>query len=60
VTTFTAPPARFRVNFFLNAQNLLNHDNYGGYSGTLTSPFFGVPTLVLNPRKVDAGIGFLF
>lgn len=60
VTTFTAPPARFRLLFFANAQNLLNRSNYGGYSGTLTSPFFGQPTLVTNPRKIDFGIGFQF
>jgi len=30
------------------------------YSGTLTSPLFGVPTLVVNPRKVDLGLGFNF
>jgi hypothetical protein len=60
VTTFTAPPARFRVALFANAQNLLNRPNYGGYSGTLTSPFFGQPTLVTNPRKIDLGIAFQF
>jgi hypothetical protein len=60
VTTFTAPPARFRINIFVNAQNLSNHRNYGGYSGTLTSPFFAEPTLVLNPRKVDMGVAFQF
>ena len=60
VTTFTPPPARFRLQFFLQAQNLTNHNNYAGYSGTLTSPFFGQPTLVINPRKLDfmIGVGF--
>jgi hypothetical protein len=60
VTTFNAPPARYRLIFFLQAQNLLNRSNYGGYVGTLTSPFFGQPTLVINPRKIDFGIGFQF
>jgi hypothetical protein len=60
VTTFTAPPARYRLNFFVNVQNLLNRSNYGGYSGVLTSPFFGQPTLVMNPRKIDFGLGFQF
>jgi hypothetical protein len=60
VTTFTQEPARFRLMVFANAQNLLNRANYGGYSGTLTSPFFGQPTMVMNPRKVDVGIGFQF
>jgi hypothetical protein len=60
VTTFTPEPARFRLMLFANAQNLLNRHNYGGYSGTLTSPFFGQPTMVANPRKIDVGIGFQF
>ena len=60
VTTFTAPPARYRLNLFVNVQNLLNRANYGGYSGVLTSPFFGQPTLVMNPRKIDFGLGFQF
>ncbi len=60
VTTFAAPPTRYRLLFFVNAQNMLNRSNYGGYSGTLTSPFFGQPTLVMNPRKIDFGIGFQF
>ncbi len=51
---------RFRVGFYVNAQNLTNHANYGGYSGTMTSPFFGQPTLVFNPRKVDVGMQFQF
>jgi len=65
--TGAAPPDQFgnpnqptgaalRVQFFANAQNLGNHANYGGYSGVLTSPFFGQPTLVLNPRRVDLGV----
>jgi hypothetical protein len=51
---------RFRVGFYVTAQNLTNHANYGGYSGTMTSPFFGQPTLVLNPRKIDVGMQFQF
>jgi hypothetical protein len=60
VTTFQAPPARYRLLFMLSAQNLLNRSNYGGYSGTLTSAFFGQATLVTNPRKIDFGISFQF
>jgi hypothetical protein len=51
---------RFRVGFYVQAQNLTNHNNYGGYSGVMTSPFFGQPTLVFNPRKVDIGMQFQF
>jgi hypothetical protein len=51
---------RFRIGFFVTAQNMTNHRNYGGFSGTLTSPFFGQPTLVTGMRKIDMGINFNF
>ena len=51
---------RFRVGVYVQAQNLTNHNNYVGYSGTMTSPFFGQPTQVINPRKVDMGMQFQF
>jgi hypothetical protein len=52
--------ARYRVTFIVQAQNLTNHANYTGYSGTLTSPFFGQPTSVAGTRRVDTGIQFNF
>lgn len=51
---------RYRLNIFVNAQNLTNHQNLGGYSGVLTSPFFGVPTLSQGTRKIDVGLGISF
>ena len=51
---------RFRVGLYVYVQNLTNHYNYAGYSGSMTSPFFGQPTLVINPRKVDIGMQFQF
>jgi hypothetical protein len=51
---------RFRMGIIVNAQNLTNHANYVGYSGTLTSPFFGQPTAVQGMRKIDVGINFNF
>jgi carboxypeptidase family protein len=59
VQSFAQPP-RYVVQFFLQAQNLTNHPNYAGYSGTMTSPFFGQPTMVNGTRKVDAGINISF
>lgn len=41
-------------------QSLTNQANYLGYSGTLTSPFFGRPTPVSGIRKVDAGVSLTF
>ena len=57
--TFEAPP-RFRIGVFVSAENSTNHYNYGGYSCVLTSPFYGQPTTVLNPRRVQAGLNFSF
>jgi carboxypeptidase family protein len=51
---------RFRMGIIVNAQNLTNHRNYIGYSGTLTSPFFGMPTAVQGMRKIDVGLNFNF
>jgi hypothetical protein len=59
VRTFDAP-ARYRVGFFVNAQNVTNRANYTGYSGTMTSPFFKQATAVTQPRRVDVGLNFGF
>jgi hypothetical protein len=59
VQSFEQPP-RYQVQVFVGAQNLLNRANYTGYSGTLTSPFFGQPTSVLGTRKVDWGVNITF
>jgi hypothetical protein len=55
-----ADSSRYRLEFYASAQNLTNRRNYVGYSGVLTSPFFGQPTNVLNPRKVEIGVRFGF
>ncbi|MCC7185041.1 MAG: TonB-dependent receptor [Acidobacteria bacterium] len=55
-----ASSKRFRIEVYLSGQNLLNRANYVGYSGVVTSPFFGQPTSVMNPRKVQAGVRFGF
>ncbi len=55
-----AGAARFRIELYLSGQNLLNRANYVGYSGVITSPFFGQPTNVMNPRELQAGIRFGF
>jgi hypothetical protein len=51
---------RYRVQFFVQVQNLTNRYNYIGYSGTQGSRFFGRPTSVANPRKVDMGVSLSF
>ena len=53
-------PARYRLNFFANVQNVTNRRNYGGYSGVITSDFYGRPTFVQNPRRAEVGMNFNF
>jgi hypothetical protein len=60
VRTFDQGNARYRLQVFVQAQNLTNQANYLGYSGTMTSPFFGRPTTVSGMRKIDAGISLNF
>jgi hypothetical protein len=59
VRTFDAP-ARYRIGFFVQANNLTNHANYTGYSGTMTSRFFKQATAVTGTRRVEAGLNFGF
>jgi len=60
VQTVNNNGARFRLQFVVQVQNVTNNANYTGYSGVLTSPFFGQPTSVLNTRKVDMGVNLSF
>ena len=51
---------RIRIELFATASNLFNRVNPMGYSGVMTSPFFGQPTAAAAARKLDVGlrIGF--
>jgi len=60
VRTVDQSGGRYRVQFFIQGQNVTNQANYLGYSGTLSSPFFGRPTTVREMRKIDAGINLNF
>ena len=61
VQTIAVPQAgRYRVGLFVQATNITNRANYVGYSGVMTSPFFGRPTNVANPRRIDFGLNFGF
>jgi hypothetical protein len=48
------------VTFNLQFQNLLNHTQLNGYSGTMTSPFFGKANNARNPRQIEAGLRLNF
>lgn len=61
VTTFTPPEqGRYRMSINLQVQNLTNRANFMGYSGTLTSPFYGKPTQAQNARRIMLGMGLGF
>jgi hypothetical protein len=60
VRTVDLGNAKYRVQLYVQAQNLTNERNYLGYSGTLTSPFFGQPTAVSGMRKIDIGLSVSF
>jgi hypothetical protein len=51
---------RIRFEIFASASNLLNTVNRIGYSGVMTSPFFGQATGAMPGRRIDLGarIGF--
>jgi hypothetical protein len=62
-----APPSlpgaatrKYRLEFYAQAFNLLNHANLGAFSGVQTSPFFGQATSAQSPRRIELGMRFNF
>jgi len=62
-----APPSlpgaatkKYRLEFYAQAFNLLNHANLGAFSGVETSPFFGQATSAQPPRRMELGMRFNF
>jgi hypothetical protein len=51
---------RFRMEFYAQVFNLLNHTNLGTFSGVQTSPFFGQATSAQGPRRMELGTRFNF
>jgi hypothetical protein len=47
---------RIRIELFVAASNVFNNVNPMGYSGVMTSPFFGQPTMAGPARKIDLGL----
>ena len=47
---------RVQIEIFASAANLLNHVNPIGFSGVMTSPFFGQPTAAMPGRRVNVGL----
>ncbi len=62
-----APPSmpgaatrKYRLEFYAQAFNLLNHANLGAFSGVMTSPVFGEATSAQSPRRMELGMRFNF
>jgi hypothetical protein len=55
-----APTARYTMEFFIRADNVLNNVNYGSFSGNMLSQFFGKPTSAQQPRRLTVGSSFRF
>ena len=51
---------RIRIELFATASNMFNTVNPVGFSGVMTSPFFGQATAALPGRRIDVGmrVGF--
>ena len=60
VQTGGPAPPRYRVGINVSGQNLTNHVNYTGFTGTRSSPLFGRATSAQNARKIDIGISLSF
>lgn len=62
-----APPSlpgmatkKYRLEFYVQAFNLLNHANLGAFSGVQTSRVFGQATSAQSPRRMELGMRFNF
>jgi len=53
------PPGR-NVEFFAQADNVLNRVNFTNYAGTMTSRLFGQPTAASQARRVQVGMQLRF
>jgi len=51
---------KWSINFYLQANNLLNQTNYLDFSGVQTSPFFGKPMASTPGRRFELGMRFSF
>ena len=52
--------SRYTLTFSVNASNVFNRVNFGNYSGTLGSSFFGRSSGANSARQLDFGVRFGF
>jgi hypothetical protein len=55
-----AEGARYSLQLSAQISNVFNHVNFGQYSGTLTSPYFGIPNSAAAGRQFELGMRFSF
>lgn len=55
-----AESSRYSITFQLRVTNLINRVNFGAYSGTLGSAFFGIPSSASAARQLDMNVRFNF
>jgi hypothetical protein len=55
-----AEGSRYNITFTIGASNLINRVNFGQYSGTLGSAFFGLPSSAGPARQLDFNVRFSF
>jgi hypothetical protein len=61
VTTVTRPDqGRYRMGLNVFINNLTNRSNLMGYSGVLTSPFYGKPTSAQGARRIQVSTNLTF
>ena len=61
VTTVTRPDqGRYRMALNVSINNLTNRANLMGYSGVLTSPFYGQPTSAQGARRIQVSTNLQF
>ncbi len=51
---------RYRLDLYMNVQNLFNRTNYNAFVGNRLSPFFGTPTSAGPARRVEIGASVSF
>ena len=51
---------RYRIEFYVQAFNILNRVNYQSYVGNLRSDNFGLPLSAGPARRIEVGMNFGF
>jgi hypothetical protein len=51
---------KYNLTFAVEANNVFNHTNLLGFSGVLSSPFFGLANRANQPRRITASLRFNF